>query len=153
MPAGEFGACCPSRPTEVSARDRVGRVPPQRRLGHEVAPSSGGKGEAADRGPRPSRKHRGPPRVLAELHSVSCPHWLGSDGTRGKGKDAEAARRTAAALASHPPLLPERRTRPSNARSGRSTFSCVQNQTSSRCFSARGLCMSFPTRHSRRGPC
>lgn len=68
----------------------MGRVPPQRRLGHEVAPSSGGKGEAADRGPRPSRKHRGPPRVLAELHSVSCPHWLGSDGTRGKGKDAEA---------------------------------------------------------------
>lgn len=69
---------------------RVGRVPPQRHLGHEVAPSSGGKGEAADRGPRPSRKHRGPPQVLAELHSVSCPHWLGSDGTRGKGKDAEA---------------------------------------------------------------
>lgn len=63
---------------------RVGRVPPQCRLGHEVAPSSGGKGEAADRGPRPSRKHRGPPRVLAELHSVSCPHWLRSDGTRGK---------------------------------------------------------------------
>lgn len=88
---------------------RVGRVPPQRHLGHEVAPSSGGKGEAADRGPRPSRKHRGPPRVLAELHSVSCPHWLRSDGTRGKGKDAEAARRTAAALASHPPLECTRR--------------------------------------------